>query len=437
MLDVERSSGFSGIDPTEFARMTNQFQLSDRAFSREFARFIDFVGASGLDNARHKVARKLSQLRPSIRTLFGDRYFFHEQWERFVDGPNPFQIDISDPVAIRAASFIAGINRVRGRLTPAATHRFRKMCLDALKPNRDIRQLEHEIRAFIHCGQKGFSVSFADLEDKGRFDLLCELPTGSLEVECKTVSEDTGSQIKSEMTVALAETFYNIAHKRPLVAVPGVFVLTLKRPADQCVNLASSLKATLNSPNPTRFDGDDFTLKFLERSSWDQFIQTEAWDAFRATLREDPEIKHYPHCATKVDSLVLALVLQPHKPNSLSERVVQVLKDAADQCSRSKPSVIWLHFIGFAEREFISLAEFSGDGKGGGLNALVTKAVHPDASTTDRRHVQLVRFSADASEITTRPVLDHNRLIVRAASVGGTCYDVPNPFCRFTSGIEI
>jgi hypothetical protein len=65
---------------------------------------------------------------------------------------------------------------------------------------RDVRQIEHEIRCYAHFVRRRYRTAFADLEELGRFDLLVDTPVGQIEVECKTVTEDTGSQIKTEMT---------------------------------------------------------------------------------------------------------------------------------------------------------------------------------------------------------------------------------------------
>src|ERR1700730_5824381 len=118
--------------------MTRQFTIDSSEFPREFASFVNFVGVDEWEKAFRKVMRKLSPLRTNVRALYGDRYFFHEQCIHFTDGPIPFQLDNSNPIAIRAASLIAGINRVRTKLSPVANVRFRKMCLDGLKPDRDI-----------------------------------------------------------------------------------------------------------------------------------------------------------------------------------------------------------------------------------------------------------------------------------------------------------
>lgn len=401
-------------------------------FASEFAGFVNFLGVENLDSALAKVGQKLSHLPKSVRSLFGDRYFFHEQCVRIVHGSNPFQLDPTNFAAVRAASFIAGINRARTYLSPSANARLRSMCLDNLKPDRDIRQLEHEIRCLVHFGQKGVEVAFADLEGEARFDLVCdEQGRPSFEVECKTVTEDTGSQIKIEMTVGLAAAFYKSVHEDMTVNKFGIYVLALKKPADQCKNLVAKLKSALKPNGATEFESDDFSLRFEERQIWAEYVHENDWPRFQERVLGDPQIDARAHIFTRVGGCVVGLVLVPHKESTLAEKVVGVLKDAADQCSKSKAAILWLHFVGMAEKSFLEIAQFAMDSKGGGLNALVAKAIHPKASPTDRSHVHLIRFSGDAAELETKAVLNSDRLLSQAKSIGGFCYDVPNPNCRF------
>src|SRR5208282_5447323 len=172
-------------------------------FPREFVEFAEFVGLDNLNSSRRQVGQKLAGLSASVRLLFGDRFFFHEQLVRFAGGSPPFHLDISDPIAVRAASLIAGVNRVKRSLSQRGVDRLRGMLIDNLMPDRDIRQIEHEIRCSTHFGRKGFTVTFADIEGLGSFDLLVKTPSGPVEVECKTVSEETGGQIKTVLVVKL------------------------------------------------------------------------------------------------------------------------------------------------------------------------------------------------------------------------------------------
>jgi transcriptional regulator with XRE-family HTH domain len=420
---------------TTMSRPADPFTLGQSEFPREFARFVDFVGANEMINALRRADTKLGSLLPSTRGLYGDRFYFHEQFIRFSEGSAPYQLDISDAIAVRAASLIAGINRVRDSLSRTGASRLQKTIIGNLRPDRDIRQLEHEIRCVAHFGRKGFKVTFADLEGQGRFDLVVETPSGPIELECKTVSEDTGSQIKLEMTVNLMDTFIRDAPALPNTDKSGIFILTLKSPASECKNLVPRFKAKLRCVEQG-FERNDFELTFLPRPQWTELLHREQTDELRQAISLDSELAGHAHCFTRVAGSILALCLRPHKPNGLSTRVIDVIKDGADQCTGQRPSVIWLHFIGAAEAEFNDLAQFSASGNGAGLNSLVAGALHPQASSKNRSHVQRILFSASGKRLIRSPMLAPDRLIVRAASNDGPIYDVPNPFWTADEAIQ-
>jgi hypothetical protein len=158
-----------------------------------------------------KVMRKLASFGTAPRQLFGTRYFFHEEIARFTDSPRAFALDIQSASAVRAAGFIAATNRARFAMTEAEASHFRGMIFDNMKPDRDFRQIEHEMRCYIHFRQKGHNVKFADLGQAGAFDLLCSSGTDRFEVECKTVSQDTGNPINSETLANLVQLFSTLS----------------------------------------------------------------------------------------------------------------------------------------------------------------------------------------------------------------------------------
>jgi hypothetical protein len=135
---------------TTLSRSPDPFTLGQSEFPREFGRFINFVGPNEMMDALRRTDTKLASLLPQTRQLYGDRSYFHEQLLRFSEGPAPHQLDISDAVAIRAASLIAGINRIQDSLSKSGASRLRKTIIGSLRPDRDIRQLEHEIRCATH-----------------------------------------------------------------------------------------------------------------------------------------------------------------------------------------------------------------------------------------------------------------------------------------------
>ena len=407
----------------------------DFDFAAEFAEFARYVGPNELFKVTRKVMHKLLLLDPAPRKLFGTRYFFHEQVDQFTEGPRPFYFDASSPLAVRAATLIAGVGRARAKMSDVAEERLRRMIIDNLTPDRDIRQLEHEFRAFIHLRQKFQDVSFADLEGDGEFDLLCRSGTSEMEVECKTVSEDTGNPIKNELVVNLSQIFLTSLRKHPTLGGSGIFHLNFKSDPGASKAILQDFKAAIKSRVIDTIDCADATIEFLPRPSWDQDLKTLAPVELHNRIKNDPLVGRHPHCITRAGDSMVALSLETSKASSLAERAIKVLKRAADQLSGTKASMVWMHFVGFAEQEFQSLAEFSQDGKGG-LNNLVAEAVSPSGSSTDRSHVSIVRFSGEPVGLYRRSTIERERL-VHTTSMPGPAYDVRNPFAQFPINFEI
>jgi hypothetical protein len=419
------------------ARSADQDSLVQSDFPREFAEFIDFVGAQALDKEIQKVEKKQRALSPSARALYGDRYFFQEQCVRFTEDIPAFGLNISDTIAVRTASLIAGINRVNRSLSLAGVSRFHSMVIDNLKLNRDMRQLEHEIRCATHFSQKGLKVVFADLEDLGKFDLLVGQPASLVEVECKTITQDTGSQLKSELVVGMMDSFIKVVTKAVPVEESGIFTLMLNKAADHCKHLSRQLEQAIGLVTVCPYEAKDFSLGFSPRPTWQQLLDAKHWAELNQQIRIDPDNIEYARGIANVAGKILALDIRPHAPSVLRNRVVGTIKSAADQCSGKRPSVVWLHFVGLSDQEFRALSEFSMKGSGTGLNAIVADALHPDLSTTDRCHIQLVRFSGDSDKLTRHPILDSNLVLSRGVSNGGRCYDVPNPRSRFLESRDL
>ncbi len=426
--ELGRPMQYPGI--VQQAQGADRYSLAQSQFAREFAEFIDYVGGDTLQSFLLRVEQKLAPLSPETRSLFGDRYFFHEQCIRFTEGAAPFRLDINDVIAVRTASLIAGVNRVRRSLTARGASRLRSMIIDNLKPDRDIRQLEHEIRCSTHFGRKGLGVKFADLDDSAAatFDLLVTTPRDQIQVECKTVTEDTGSQIKVENTAALSECFRKAVQKQP-PSEAGFFSVDFNKPVANCKNLPRQLEDALRASASGHFAADDFTLRFSIRPDWQELLNSGRMLDLRQHVLLD--LGNFARCATKVAGKIFAIVFRPHKHTTLNERIVDVIKGAADQCPRDLATMVWLHFVGFAEEEFLALAEFSMAGGGAGLNALVARALHPDASSTDRSHVRVVRFSAEGRKLGTQLAIAPDLMLTNSVSLGGVLYDVQNPRSRF------
>jgi hypothetical protein len=93
----------------------------------------------------------------------------------FEDDPAAFELDANDPLAVRAASFILGVNGMAMRLDEARRRRLASRVIGDLAPDRDIRHLEFMIIAFHHLGAKGLTFRMANVEGLGNFDFRVEV----------------------------------------------------------------------------------------------------------------------------------------------------------------------------------------------------------------------------------------------------------------------
>jgi hypothetical protein len=83
-------------DVSMIARSGQNAGFMQSAFQRELAEFVGFIGGADVDKVIRKVEQKLRPLPADTRSLFGDRFFFHEQFTAFTCGPLPFQLDTTD-----------------------------------------------------------------------------------------------------------------------------------------------------------------------------------------------------------------------------------------------------------------------------------------------------------------------------------------------------
>ena len=408
------------------------FGFQRSAFQKEFAEFVGFIGGDVIDSAVRRVEAKLAALTPLGRTLYGERFYFHHQWVKFLELPSAIQLDTSDIFAVRAASLIAGINRVRPLLSEQGATHLSSMVRDNLSPDRDVRQIEHEIRCFTHLKNLGLDVDFADLDQAGdgkKFDLLVKNPTVSVEVECKTVTGDTSKQIKTDLAISLSEAFRASVGKNRLVAESGFYVLTFLKPVSACREPAKQLIHLLLSDDPTIDTGPDFSISFSQKPQWHNALKAERIPELRQMVAAD--FGEDTHCTLHVGDHLVGIVFRPHKPSNMIEAVAKIIRSAGKQCTATRPCMVWLHFVGMQQPEFRAIADLSSDGRGQGLCATLAKALQMNSGPDGLSHLERSRFSADPDELSRRPILGPDFMLRSAVSADGLVYDVRNPHCRF------
>ena len=247
------------------------------------------------------------------------------------------------------------------------------------------------------------------------------------------------SESRLSWLISLADIFDRKAAKLLANAHSGQFTLTLKKATEQCKNLPRRFEAALRAGVGNPYDTEDFSLTFSPKPDWQALLNADAASELerQMQLATEAHISERFTIGVITPHNVFGLAIRSHAPTRFKRSLVQILKGAADQCPDSRPSAVWLHFVGVAEADFRALCDFSFNGNGAGLNAVVAEVLHPEASTTDRSHVQRILFSAQNRALSPHPMLDANSILIRTVSHGMTCFDVPNPKCKFAPLVEI
>lgn len=246
----------------------------------------------------------------------------------------------------RLYSFLVPAQRIHAALPPEIRIPFEGRLRQALSSTDGARPLAYEITIATHLMQKGWDVEFVDYSGTGRFDLLARQGNTEVEVECKTTSGDTGRKIHRREVNRLADLLLPIAQQladeagchRILITVPDRLekspqelsgIASLARSAAQQKASASSdiaqVDYTFDGLEPWPEPDDPHILAFFEQ----RFGIQNANVLFLGRA-------HYS---------VVAIMIRSAKPDSVVKALSAASKDAADQCSGTRPALIALHLI--------------------------------------------------------------------------------------------
>jgi hypothetical protein len=237
--------------------------------------------------------------------------------------------------------------------------------------------------------QKGWDVEFVDYSGAGRFDLLARRGNTEVEVECKTTSGNTGRKAHRQEVNRLADLLLPIAQQladeagchRILITVPDRLgkssqelsgIASLARTAAQQKASASSdivqVDYTFDGLEPWPEPDDPHFLAFFEQ----RFRIQNANIMFLGRA-------HYS---------VVAIMIRSTRPDSVVKALSAEAKEAADQCSGTRPALIALHLIDQISRSDLKAMLKTS-------NALHT-ITHEVFKSGKRLHVDSIAFTVPA-----------------------------------------
>lgn len=284
-------------------------------------------------------------------------------------------------------SFVVSAHRILTALPPSAHKEFVSKLRGFVSGKFGIRPFAYELTMAMHLMSKGWDVVFADIEKVANFDFLATKDGLEIEIECKTTSGDSGRQIHrfemSRLSVLVEPKLEELA------AVAGshflkVTVQTRLESSDvalqrvaQAVIQAAEQRTAISTPHATvaySYKNELAGTGHLDASKLQQICEEELGVSNAHVLlrgRSAFSVAIAAFTSERADTVV----------KTLTERA----KEAADQCSGTRPAVITLNLV-----DPISRTELEGMlGTFNGLHAIAAGIFEKEK----RSHVDTIAFT--------------------------------------------
>ena len=243
-------------------------------------------------------------------------------------------------------SFLIPTYRIHGALPAEVKTPFEGRLRDAVNGINGARPFAYEISIATHLMQKGWDVEFIDYSGAARFDLLASQGAVEVEVECKTTSGDTGRKIHRQEVNRLADLLLPITQQ--VASEPGCHRILITIPdrlgkSTQELSAIASVVATAvenKASASTELARVDYSFDGLDR--WPEPGDPDLLPFFeqRFGVRNANLLFQ-----GKREFSVAAVMIRSAKADSVVDTISAQAKEAADQCSGTRPALIALHLI--------------------------------------------------------------------------------------------
>jgi hypothetical protein len=204
----------------------------------------------------------------------------------------------------------------------------------------------YEISIATHLMQKGWDVDFIDYSGAGRFDLLARQNGVEVEVECKTTSGDTGRKIHRQEANRLADLLLPITDQvadeagchRILVTIPD----RLGKSTQELTNIASIVASAVQQKASASTDLCQVDYTFDGIDPWPEPNDPDILPFFERRFGVQNANLMF---RGRSDFSIVAVMIRSAKADSVVDTISAQAKEAADQCSGTRPALIALHLI--------------------------------------------------------------------------------------------
>lgn len=278
----------------------------------------------------------------------------------------------NDPSIFPSLAFAAQVLGVLDRSTVKHARAFVKRVRTAFTSSENMHGLRLELQAATHFARRGQRVAWHRVSNGGTFDLLIEdLGPSGLEVECKSISENTGRRIPRHDALEFwGELWRDVAgvaqNLRSGLAVVLTVPYRLPVDAEERVALAREViarivagsGATLGGGAEVRIASFDTANIEAAKDRGREGLRN-AIDAATGTANREAAVYGTPAGG------MLAFVMQSAVEDAVLDRVFAILDDsAARQFTRKRGALFWVALQGIDADQLLSVHEQdSGPGK--------------------------------------------------------------------------
>lgn len=287
--------------------------------------------------------------------------------------------------------FLVPAHRIHAALPQEVRVAFEGRLRNAVSDAHGFRPFAYEVSIATHLMHKGWDVEFIDYSGAARFDLLARKGAVEIEIECKSTSGDTGRKIHRQEVNRLADLLLPTTERladvrgchRILVSLPG----RLGKSDQELCQIASIAASAAEQRNTATSGLARVEYVFDNLASWPDPSRDPVAKPFfeqRFGVANAHLLFH-----SRPNHAVVAVMIRSEKADTVVNALGDAAKEAADQCSGTRPALIALHLIDEISRPELQAMLTTPNG----LHAVA----HAVFKGGKRRHVDSIAFTVPQS----------------------------------------
>ncbi|KJC45306.1 hypothetical protein [Bradyrhizobium sp. LTSP857] len=244
-------------------------------------------------------------------------------------------------------SFLISAYRIHQALPQQAISAFGGQLAKAANDANGLRPFAYELAIATHLMGKGWDVEMTDYGGLAQFDFLARKDDVEIEIECKATSNDRGRKIHQQEVNRLADLLLGTTER--LAETPSCHLIRVTVPdrlgsSNEELNGIAALVANAAEQRSSAADplaNVDYIPNDI--ASWPEPTKDAGSRLFFE--QQFGLVNCHLLFHGRVGASIVAVAITSAKPDSVVKYIAREAKDAADQCSGTRPALIALNLV--------------------------------------------------------------------------------------------